>query len=184
MTSQSLLNSQLKRLSLRFRIFGRAEVQELRRVLDANEHIHECTFGYYEGGSGLLVITDNRVLLIDKQPFFLNIEDVRYEDIDDISLSNSWLQATLRLQTRSTTITFRSLSDARLRRVQFFVTRNIWLAQQQTEQAQKPLEQNIDSHVGRPYLHPSWRPHNTTLLTRRKPTKFYPLSSTVTLSQD
>jgi len=130
MVSRENVLDQLKTLDLRFRIFGRTEVKELANVLNAGEQIRHCIYGFYQGGSALLVATDARLLLIDKRPLFLNLEDIRYEMINDVNFSARFLDATVSLFTGNKKLEFRSFTDARLRSLCGFVQDQITKARQ------------------------------------------------------
>jgi len=108
--------AQLSALGLRFRFFGRAEVKELANIINEGEQIRHCIYGSYKGGSALLVATDRRVLLVDKRPFFLNLEDIRYEMMNEVYFAGRLLNASLKLHSGSKVLEFTSISDARLRK--------------------------------------------------------------------
>lgn len=159
-----------------FRIFGRAEYKELHKILSKSEEVFLAAYGFYSGGSGLLVVTNYRVLLLDKQPFYLNLEDMRYEHITRVELFVGKLQTGLKVCTGTHTMSFKSLSDARLKQMYYFV-------QARSELKTSHLEQLIDvAAQGRfkpsvftseiPALFNSAQPANTL---RTRPTKFYPL---------
>lgn len=151
---------QLQVLNLQFRFFGKSEVRELALVLNENEQIRHCLFGYYQGGSALLVATSNRLLLIDKRPFFLNLEDVRYEMITDVRFAGRLLDATVFLQTSGKSLLFRSFSDKRLRELCSYIQDQITRARQ--------LEHMLDET--RP-AGMEWRPYSFAI-PRRRVSKF------------
>ncbi|MFT4532114.1 MAG: hypothetical protein ACI9T8_000124 [Candidatus Saccharimonadales bacterium] len=172
MEARLLLESQLKSLSLKFRLFGRAEVRELRRILHSGEQILHCIFGYYQGGSGILVATNKRILLVDKRPFFLNLESISYEKIRDVAFNLKFLQATLHLQSGMHKLTFRSVSDARLRKLKEYVESRMRSISQ--------IEQEIVNEVAtktQSYINPVWQSRHNKLRTRKYPTKFYPTAT-------
>jgi hypothetical protein len=150
---------QLKSLKTTFRFFGKAETRELARILNVGEQIRYCTFGFYQGGSALLVATSNRLLLIDKRPFFLNLEDIRYEMINEVDFAGRLLDATVSLHTGSKRLAFRSFADSRLRELCQFVQDQITRARQ--------LEHMLEDT--RPAA-AEWRPY--TLLTRQRVRKY------------
>ena len=65
------LEEQLKRIGSNYQFWGRSEIRELAHVLLPGEIIEHCINGYYEGGFALLAATNQRVLLVDKKPFYL-----------------------------------------------------------------------------------------------------------------
>ena len=154
------LHQQLTDLSLRFRIFGRAEVKELRKILRADESILNCLYGYYQGGSGILVATDKRILLIDKRAFFLNIEEMNYIDINEIVAEHSFLQATLKVGTAKKKLEFRSVSDARIKHMHHLIAYQI----AENLRLQEIFEGRAE--------HFPWAERPAQMLGRKRPTKF------------
>lgn len=150
---------QLKQLGLRYRFFGVSETQELANVLNPHEQIYHCIFGFYQGGSALLVATNSRLLLVDKRPFFLNLEDIRYEMINEVDFAGRLLDAAVSLHTGNKQLRFRSFADARLRSLCGFVQDQITRARQ--------LEHMIEQT--RPAA-TEWRPYS--LLPKRRVGKF------------
>ncbi len=159
MTDFIQVKAQLKALGLEFRVFGKPEVKELANVLNEGEQIYHCTFGFYQGGSALLVATNTRLLLIDKRPFFLNLEDIRYEMINEVDFAGRLLDAAVQLHTGNKQLKFRSFADARLRNLCSFVQNQITRARQ--------LEHMVE--ITRPAAH-EWRPYS--LLSKRKIGKY------------
>ncbi len=178
MISQQVLQAQLQSLNMRFRVFGRKECRELKKILQPGEKVIQCAYGFYQGGSGLLVATADRLLLIDKRRFFLNLEDLRYDAIDTVELSLSYVRADLFLKSGARKLLFKSMSDARLKKIKDYTTKRI--QENALEKRFEPVSRNIkaafiDLDVGaKPYLNPAWRARHTTLLPRTRPSKFYP----------
>lgn len=181
MTTQHSLNRQLKSLRLRFKFFGRSESRELQRILNPEEQIMECAYGFYQGGSGLLVATDQRLLLVDKRPFYLNLEEIDYREINKLSFTPSWVQASIYVKAGMRVLHFKSFSDARLRRLNEYIERRNAVSEQLSI---GEVHERISPK--KPYLDPRWRPHHTTmgLRVRRRPTKFYPLKSMVSIGNN
>jgi hypothetical protein len=169
MVAKKSLKSQLNSIGLHFRIFGRGEVKELQRILRFGENIFQCAYGYYHGGSGLLVVTDQRIILLDKRTFYLNFEEFSYSKIYNIEISVRAMQATLKLSCDDKKLVFRSLSDARLRNMSKYIN----------EAVRRFSESNMDV-VGEQLntVAPSvWRVNNSALVPRMRPTKFYGVST-------
>src|ERR1700760_2018239 len=89
------LEEQLKRIGCNYRFWGRAELKELANVLLPGEVIEHCVNGQYEGGFALLAATDQRVLLIDKKPMYLTLEDVRFDMIAEVDYNHRLMNATI-----------------------------------------------------------------------------------------
>lgn len=121
---------QLSALGLKFRFFGRASVRELANVINEGEIIRHCVYGSYQGGRALLVATDRRVLLIDKRPFFLNLEDLRYEMLNEVYFAGRMLSAKVKFHSGNKVLEFSSIADARLRKLYTFTQDQITKARQ------------------------------------------------------
>jgi hypothetical protein len=167
MSSIKGLDNRLRQPSLRFRFFGRSEIRELNHILEKDEHVHHCAFGFYQGGSGILVATNNRILLVDKRPFYLNIEDFRYEQISKTVLLTQFLQGTIYIQSRIKKLVFRSISDERLRNIKDFISGKVYEVQETRQ-----MFDTVKSTT-KPYLNPAWRPHHNTIMKHHRPTKFH-----------
>ena len=173
MVAKRSLQAQLRRLKLRFLILGRGEVKELQRILRPGEFIHHCVYGFYQGGSGLLVATDDRLLLIDKRPFFVNLEEFSYEQLRDVDFAQRLLQGTLYLQAGLRKLTFRSISDARLKKAKLYIEQVIEQSKHEDITDTPTIKAFVvASGAIQPYLNPAWRPRHTTL-ARQRPSKFY-----------
>ena len=116
-SAQSVID-QLKQIKYNYKGWNRAEAGELASILLPDEEIFECVNGWYEGGIGLLCATNIRVLLIDKKPFrFLNVEDVRFDTINQIDYNHRLMDARICITTGLKSLTFRSYNQPRLRKL-------------------------------------------------------------------
>lgn len=170
MVSQSYVSKQLKALGINFHFWGKAELRELTKILVENEVIKHCVKGRYEGGYAVLVATDRRLLLIDKKPFFLTLEDVRYDMISEIDYNHRLLEATIRVRTASKTLIFNSARNNSLRELTAYTQDRMMLSHQVGAQPQeaeaKNESQNLDYQLQNPYV-PS------PVLMRRRVSRFY-----------
>lgn len=117
MVSITYIDEQLKRIGCNIRFWGKAEVRELANILLPDEIIAGCTNGRYEGGFALLCVTNLRLLLVDRKPMFLTIEDIRFDMIAEIDFSSRLLNSTMRVITPSRTLVFTSWSSQQLRMI-------------------------------------------------------------------
>jgi len=79
------INEQLKSINAAQRYIGKKEIKELPNILWQDEKIEKLTVGFYNGGSGILVATNKRVVFVDKGLFFgLRVEDFPYDKISSI----------------------------------------------------------------------------------------------------
>jgi hypothetical protein len=115
--SNKYVEEQLKRVGCNFRFWGRPEIRELANILLPDEIISGCTNGRYEGGYALLCVTNQRLLLVDKKPMFLTLEDIRFDMIAEIDYSARLLDCTLRVITPTRTLVFSAWSHHRLRTI-------------------------------------------------------------------
>lgn len=99
MVTQQEVERQLRSIGENFRYWGHAEAAELQHVLVPGETIMYCINGRYEGGFAMLCITDQRIILIDKKPLYLTMEDIRYDMVSEVDFSQRLLSATIAICT-------------------------------------------------------------------------------------
>lgn len=116
MVHKRVIDQQLREIKFGASIWNRAEIKELPNIIHEGEKISECVNGFYEGGVALLVGTEMRLLLVDKKPLnFLNVEDLRFDMINEIDYCHRLTGATVTVSTGSKTLRFRSYNQQRLR---------------------------------------------------------------------
>lgn len=125
MVSMRSVEDQLKRVGCNFRFWGRSEIRELSNVLMADETIAQCVNGTYEGGFAMLCVTQYRVLLVDRKPMMLTIEDIRYDMIAEVDFNNNVVNATVRIFTPNRNLVFNSWSQLRLRKAVNYVQQRV-----------------------------------------------------------
>lgn len=108
---------QFHRLRVKPSIWARAEIKELAGVLMPGEQLTDVIFGWYDNGFALLCCTEHRVLLIDKKPFFLKVEDLRYDKISEVKYLNRLLDSTVILAYAGMTLEFKSWNQSGLRKL-------------------------------------------------------------------
>lgn len=183
------VEQQLKRIGVNFQFFCRPELRELPHILFDNEQIEHVVRGRYEGGWAVLCATNQRVLLIDKKPFYLTIEDMRYDMIADVEFNHRLIDATIRLGTVNKTLRFTSFNHGTLRlmtgymqqQVMAFRQRQTSTPQQATTRLQ-PIPQfkdmATDQLIGQSALQgiatdPPINPYNAPVIIRRRVSRFY-----------
>jgi PH (Pleckstrin Homology) domain-containing protein len=117
MVTKNVLEEQLKRIGCNYRWWGRAELKELAKILLPEETIAQCVNGHYEGGFAMLCVTDHRLLLIDRKPMFLTLEDIRFDMISEIDFAARLLDGSLHVITPTHKLIFTSWNQVRLRRL-------------------------------------------------------------------
>lgn len=125
MVTLAYVEEQLKRIGCNFRFWGRAEVRELAHILLPEETIAGCTNGRYEGGFALLAVTNLRLLLVDRKPMFLMLEDLRFDMIAELDYSARLFDATIRVITPTRTLAFRAWNGQRLRTIMNYTQQRI-----------------------------------------------------------
>ena len=117
MVSLQYIEEQLKRVGCNFRFWGRPEIRELANIILPDEIIAGCTNGRYEGGFALLCVTNLRLLLVDRKPMFLTLEDIRFDMIAEIDYSARLLDSTIHVITPNRTLMFTAWGTQRLRAI-------------------------------------------------------------------
>ena len=140
MVSHDKVKQQLKSINADFQFVGHAELRELPNILFEDEILHHVAFGRYAAGFALLCATNQRVLLIDKKPFYLTVEDIRYDMISDMVFNHRLLDTSVTLGTVHKSITFVSYNQHRLRDMTTFVQKQVMDSRRQ-QTMQQPWEQ-------------------------------------------
>ncbi len=112
---------QLNRLGIRNKFIGKPEIKELANVLAHDEVITNASNGRYQGGFALLVVTDRRLLLIDKKMWYLSLEDVRFDMISELDYCARLLDSTLTVRTMNKVLNFTSWHQKQLRDLTSFL---------------------------------------------------------------
>ena len=99
MVHMSVIESRLSQLGIRPSRLSRPELIELQHLLMDDEKIVILANGRYFAGFATIVATDIRLLIIDKRPFFLTVEDIRYDMISELDYSSRLMDATLHIFT-------------------------------------------------------------------------------------
>jgi len=115
--SLAQVEEQLRRIGCNFKFWGRPEIRELANILLPEEIIAGCTNGRYEGGFALLCVTNMRLLLVDRKPMFLTLEDIRFDMIAEVDYNYRLLDNTVRIITPTRTLVFNAWNAGRLRNI-------------------------------------------------------------------
>ena len=129
------IEEQLKAIGCNFKFFGRPEIRELTKIILPGETIAQCTNGYYEGGIALLVVTDHRLLLVDRKPMYLTIEDLRFDMISEIDFNHRLLNATARIFSTNKSLVFTSWNHQRLRNLVEYLQHRVVLMRNHQQHA-------------------------------------------------
>ncbi len=180
MVTQREIDHQLKAIGAEFRFWNKPEIKELKNILVHGERIMHCISGRYEAGFALLCATDQRLLLIDKKPFYLTLEDVRYDMIAEVDYSHRLLDSTMRIQTVNKTVRFTSYKSIPLRKLTTYLQNRIMEFRQQHMMQTAPTSPiyNLGRDLGgvAQYQHKAINPYTRLpLVMRRRVSRFFPV---------
>ena len=150
MVRLSQVEDQLKRVGCNFRFWGRPEIRELTKILMPGEVIAQAVNGHYQNGFAMLCATDHRLLLIDKKPMFLTLEDIRFDMIAEMDFSAQLLDGTIKIITPNRTLVFTSWNQGRLRTILNYTQQRISEIRQHYMQQQfqpQPQYQRTDEYA-------------------------------------
>ena len=178
MVHMQIIEDQLKAIGADFRFWGRPEKKELQHILVEGEHIMHCLNGRYEGGFAMLCSTDRRLLLVDKKPLYLTVEDVRYDMISEVDFSHRLLDATVRINTVNKALRFTSYKATDLRKLTAYLQDKVMEIRQhqmQPSQIQLPAYQLGQDGGGVAQLqYKATNPYTRVpLMMRRRVSRFY-----------
>ncbi len=165
MVALDIVDAQLAKVGMRNRYFGRPEVRELCHIMAPGEVIQHAVNGQYEGGFAMLVATDRRILLIDKKPWFLTMEDVRYDMVSEVDFYARLLDSSVTLVTVGKKLTFRGWRQERLRDMVRYIQQRVmdlhqhernWQIENQIAESSQPVSvpqqdfsQSYQTHIKR-----------------------------------
>lgn len=130
------IEEQLKRIGCNFQFWGRPEIRELTNILLPDEIIAGAANGRYEGGFALLVVTNHRLLLIDRKIMFLTLEDIRFDMIVEMDFTMRLLNSTVLIITPNRKLIFKSWSHHRIRNILNYTQQRVMEIRQQHMQQQ------------------------------------------------
>lgn len=159
MVSLAEVENQLKQIGVTIRFWGKAEMRELQHILIPGEQIKACMNGRYAGGFAMLCATDQRLLLIDKKPMYLTIEDIRYDMVVEVDFGYRLLDASVTVCTPNKTLSFTTFRQAELRTLTNFVQKRVMEIRQQhmlqAVQMQQEAPQSVDARGFTPLAAPA-----------------------------
>lgn len=164
MVSLDSIERQLKQVGCNFKFWGRPEIIELQHILMPDETIAQCVNGQYEGGFALLCVTDQRVLLVDKKPLYLTIDDIRFDMISDVDFNWRLMSSSINILTGIKTLRFTAYSPNRLRLIMNYIQQRITEVRRRQSEAQQALANQVEQRQSwsyQPQPQPpvtSWQP--------------------------
>ncbi len=121
MVDPMIIKVQLATINADLPFWVNAEVRELSRLIVPGEVIKHVLSGRYQGGSAILCATDLRLLIVDKKPMFLAVEDVRYDMIAEVNFTHQLLEASIHLAAFNKDFSFTSYKKRQLHDVTEFI---------------------------------------------------------------
>ena len=76
------------------------ETRYLAYLIHDDEHILGSTYGRYKGGRGAIVATNQRVIFIDKKPWYTHVDEITFAIIGGITYSRGVIFGHVILHTR------------------------------------------------------------------------------------
>ncbi|MBP7857968.1 PH domain-containing protein [Candidatus Saccharibacteria bacterium] len=125
MVSTKDINDQLRQIGCDYAVWGRSEIRELTGIMMDDERILQAVNGYYDGGFALLCITNFRVLIVDKKPLALTVEDLRYDMIAEVDFSSRIFTSVLHVFTPMRTLIFTSWSMSKLKKSMNYIQQRV-----------------------------------------------------------
>lgn len=149
MVPHDRVKQQLKSIGADFQFLGRAELRELPKILFDDEFLQHVVFGRYSNGFALLCATNQRVLLIDKKPMYLTLEDIRYDMISDMTFSHRLLDTSVMLGTVHKSITFTAYNQSKIRDFTTYVQKRVMDSrrQQNMQSSEQPVSGLFNAYV-------------------------------------
>lgn len=152
MVHPSIIEARLGELRFKSSRWFKAEIHELQHILMDHEKIIALACGRYFGSFALLVATDQRLLLIDKRVFFMNIEDTRYDMVSEIDYNSQVYSATVTIHTISKVHKFTSIKHRQQLRT---LTNYVQLRVMEFRNQQSALSEGVAVPMSPPAAAPS-----------------------------
>ena len=76
------------------------ELKLITNIISDNELIEGVVYGAYPGGLGWLIATDQRILFIDRKPFFSSTDEISYDVVSGIKNTHAGIFSRVTLHTK------------------------------------------------------------------------------------
>jgi hypothetical protein len=101
---------------------GKKEINELPKILAANETLDHMIQGFYNNGNGILVSTDRRLIFIDKGLLYgVKVEDFPLDKISSIQYETGLLLGKVKIHSTSNVATIENVDKSAARKFSEFV---------------------------------------------------------------
>lgn len=115
------VNHMLKSASISRFVLSRREKKALSRFLRPQETIEACAKGFYAGGKGVLVATDQKILLLDARFTSLYSRIITYDRLHTVKFSRRLFDSNIHMYIDDTTVVFKSHSETHLGRLSSYI---------------------------------------------------------------
>lgn len=105
------IKEQLKSLGVSRSALGTAESRHLPNVIHPGENIRGVVYGISKDGFVMMLVTDKRILFIDKKPFFVNEDEVTFDVVSGITHGHAGIGSTVTLHTRIRDYQIKTLNE-------------------------------------------------------------------------
>lgn len=176
MVTRQEIERQLKAINTKFTWWGKAEAKELEHIIEPGETIMYCINGRYIGGFAMLCVTNRRVVLIDKKPLYLSLENIRFDMISEVAFDGRLVDSTIKIFCAGKELRFTSLRGEKLRKATSYVQRCVMEVRQYGQTVNPFLQQAMDeSNEGvRSFEYRFTNPYTKVpFMMRRKIPRFY-----------
>jgi general stress protein 26 len=100
MADQKRINTELAAAGMTKFGLTKASTRYLHNIIYDNEHIQAVVYGRYEGGSGMLVGTERRLVFLNHKPLFTAFDELSYDVVSGVSHFHSGPLTSLTLHTK------------------------------------------------------------------------------------
>ncbi|MDX1765805.1 MAG: PH domain-containing protein [Candidatus Saccharimonadales bacterium] len=127
---------------------GRAEIKQLPHILFPDETIHRIVTGGCPDGIAVLAATNKRLLLVDKSPFTLDVEDFPYEYISNAEHHLGFVFGTMKIHTLNRELVFQRVNPRKISPFAKFVYFKIREASEHVRRLTRAIDpQNMTGHT-------------------------------------
>lgn len=178
MVTHQEIERQLKAIGVKFTWWGKGEASELEHIIEPGESIMYCLNGRYEGGFAMLCVTDKRVIIIDKKPLFITLEDIRYDMISEVDFNGRLVDSSVVFRSAAKRFWFTSFKGESLRKATSYLQRKVVESNQlasSNAQATYPylLQEQVAGEV-KSFEHRITNPYTKVpLMMRRRVSRYY-----------
>ncbi len=105
------IKRELRALGVTKHALRRGGGRYLPSMIHPDEHIGGVVYGRRDSSFVVLVATDRRIIFLDKQPLFINEDEITYFVVSGVSYSHAGIGSTITLHTRIKDYPIRTLNQ-------------------------------------------------------------------------